>query len=183
MRAAIAAAKHRRRGGMLAARLVLAAALFVGGAPGTAKAAEDWVPTGYDEHARAAWAFLLLTCGPAFSEGVTGPVDQELCSSVMDVSQVWLGFALAWTELPADAASAGELQVFPRLEPAAMQKLAALAVDAAPTWEIVANPDLARAPDSFRQQLLDGVTRSYDIALRTALIKAKTNDPGLLATE
>ncbi len=91
--------------------------------------------------------------------------------------------ALAWTQLPSGTGGAGQLAIFPAFEPPVMQALSDRFQAAHPTWEIVANPDMSRAPETLRPQLLDATTRSYGIQLRVTIAEAVRNDPTLFSLD
>ncbi len=154
-------------------KALLAAALAVpltlaSGFP--AKTAEDaWVPTGFDEHERAAWALLTLICGPDMPAKPAGNMPPEFCAQNYEVTELYLGTLLALSEMPASAGGNAAMQLFPELKPALMQQIALLADDAQPPWTIVANPDLKRAPAILLPQLVDAIANSYGTMQRVAI--------------
>lgn len=170
----------RRATAAIALALALAATSAL--AP-TGRAQESWAPTGYAQHVRAAWVLMTLLCGPKVPDYYAGPAADDLCPKTYENSLLWLAMALAWTQLPANPGSGETMQTFPKLDDALMERIRELEATAVPGWQVVANPDLARAPDSVRQQLYDTMNRIYDTQVRATLATIRAKDPQWLALD
>jgi hypothetical protein len=174
--------RSRKRRSGLGAAAILAAALATQSLAGAARA-ESWVPTGYEQHLRAAWAVMLLLCGPKVPDYYGEPAGPELCESLNTTSMLWLGMLLGWGQASGSASGnniAEGMQVLPKLEPQVMTVLEALAAEGVTVWEIVAHEDVERAPESLRAELVDAMTRTYAFQLRNTLLVALRTDPNLL---
>lgn len=140
----------------------------------------DWIPTGFDEHSRAAWAAIMAICGADMPDRADDPAIADLCTQSYEVSLLYLAILLAWSELPPAEGGNTGMQVFPELDPAWMARIAELAETAEPRWTIEANPDLARAPAILRQQLIDTTVLSYGTMQRVAIAHPLVTQPEII---
>ncbi|MEM8589562.1 MAG: ATP-binding cassette domain-containing protein [Pseudomonadota bacterium] len=157
---------------------IMSGALFAAQPAGAFDA--DWIPTGFDEHSRAAWAAIMAMCGADMPDRADDPAIADLCAQSYEVSLLYLAILLAWSELPPAEGGNTGMQVFPELDPAWMARIAELAETAEPRWTIEANPDLARAPEYLRQQLIDTTVLSYGTMQRVAIAQALVTQPDII---
>lgn len=157
---------------------IMSGALFAAQPAGAYDA--DWIPTGFDEHSRAAWAAIMAMCGADMPDRADDPAIADLCAQSYEVSLLYLAILLAWSELPPAEGGNTGMQVFPELDPAWMARIAELAETAEPRWTIEANPDLARAPAILRQQLIDTTVLSYGTMQRVAIAQALVTQPDMI---